>query len=161
YGPDAASAKAFAENDPYVKNGLIQQWEIRPWVVMVGGDAPQPGPAPSLGRVARLWSARATSKHAEEYLAYFSRTLLPHLRANQGFVDARVLTQAAGSEVEILVETLWKSWEAIAQFAGADREVAVVSEQAAKLLTSYDKRVRHYEVSVSAFPAIPTGTSAR
>jgi hypothetical protein len=27
----------FAENDPYVKNGLISEWEVRPWTVVVGG----------------------------------------------------------------------------------------------------------------------------
>jgi uncharacterized protein len=32
--PDAA--KAFAENDPYVRNGLVRQWEVRPWNVVVG-----------------------------------------------------------------------------------------------------------------------------
>ena len=32
--PDAA--KAFAESDPYVRNGLVQRWEIRPWNVVVG-----------------------------------------------------------------------------------------------------------------------------
>lgn len=32
--PDAA--KAFAESDPYVRNGLVQRWEVRPWNVVVG-----------------------------------------------------------------------------------------------------------------------------
>lgn len=26
----------FAENDPYVKNGLIKEWTVRPWNVVVG-----------------------------------------------------------------------------------------------------------------------------
>jgi uncharacterized protein YciI len=32
--PDAA--QAFAESDPYVVNGLVQRWEVRPWNVVVG-----------------------------------------------------------------------------------------------------------------------------
>jgi uncharacterized protein len=28
--------RAFAENDPYVRNGLVQRWEVRPWNVVVG-----------------------------------------------------------------------------------------------------------------------------
>src|SRR5215831_4453868 len=32
--PDAA--RAFAESDPYVLNGLVQRWEVRPWNVVVG-----------------------------------------------------------------------------------------------------------------------------
>ncbi len=27
----------FAKNDPYVKNGLIVEWEVRPWTVVIGG----------------------------------------------------------------------------------------------------------------------------
>ena len=29
-------ATEFAQNDPYVKNGLITEWKVRPWVVVVG-----------------------------------------------------------------------------------------------------------------------------
>lgn len=32
--PDAA--REFAENDPYVQNGLIVEWSVRPWTVVVG-----------------------------------------------------------------------------------------------------------------------------
>jgi len=32
----ADAAKAFAESDPYVLNGLVQRWEVRPWNVVVG-----------------------------------------------------------------------------------------------------------------------------
>ena len=34
--PDAA--RAFAEKDPYVRNGLVERWEARPWNVVVGTD---------------------------------------------------------------------------------------------------------------------------
>ena len=33
---DGMAAKRFAENDPYVQNGLISSWEVRPWKVVVG-----------------------------------------------------------------------------------------------------------------------------
>jgi uncharacterized protein len=32
---DASAAEAFVQNDPYVKNGLIKKWEIRPWTVVI------------------------------------------------------------------------------------------------------------------------------
>jgi len=35
--PDAA--RNFAQNDPYVRNGLVKRWEVSPWNVVVGGDA--------------------------------------------------------------------------------------------------------------------------
>jgi len=30
-------AEQFAQNDPYVKNGLIVEWQVRPWTVVIGG----------------------------------------------------------------------------------------------------------------------------
>jgi uncharacterized protein YciI len=38
-GEDPAAASSFAENDPYVRNGLVKHWEVRPWTVVVGGEA--------------------------------------------------------------------------------------------------------------------------
>lgn len=32
-----AAAEKFAKNDPYVLNGLIVEWSVRPWTVMIGG----------------------------------------------------------------------------------------------------------------------------
>ncbi len=31
---EKSDAIAFAENDPYVKNGLISKWHVQPWVVV-------------------------------------------------------------------------------------------------------------------------------
>jgi uncharacterized protein YciI len=39
-GESAAAAEAFARRDPYVKNGLITGWRVRPWTVVVG-NAPR------------------------------------------------------------------------------------------------------------------------
>jgi heme-degrading monooxygenase HmoA len=71
---------------------------------------------------------------------------VPKLRELEGYVGATVLTRRADREVEILVATLWRSMEAIHQFAGSDVEAAVVAEEAAALLTEVDRRVRHFEV---------------
>ena len=32
-----AVAEEFARNDPYVKAGLIKEWSVRPWAVVIGG----------------------------------------------------------------------------------------------------------------------------
>jgi uncharacterized protein YciI len=37
-GDDASAAEAFAAADPYVRNGLVTSWRVRPWTVVVGGD---------------------------------------------------------------------------------------------------------------------------
>jgi heme-degrading monooxygenase HmoA len=98
--------------------------------------------------VVRFWSARTTELRMPDYLRHFNEHVLTHLRAKEGFLEARVLTQSDGVVVELIVETLWASLEAIESFAGPDRESAVVGEEAVHLLTSYDRRVRHYEVKV-------------
>lgn len=39
---DRSVAENFARNDPYVTNGLVVKWEVRPWVVMIGGSERTP-----------------------------------------------------------------------------------------------------------------------
>lgn len=39
-GPEAA--EAFAKNDPYVTNGLVERWTVRRWNTVVGGGAANP-----------------------------------------------------------------------------------------------------------------------
>ncbi len=34
---DSSAASEFAKNDPYVLNGLITEWTVRPWSVVIGG----------------------------------------------------------------------------------------------------------------------------
>ena len=36
-GKSPAAAEEFARNDPYVKAGLIKEWSVRPWTVVIGG----------------------------------------------------------------------------------------------------------------------------
>ncbi len=35
-GDDPAVARDVAVNDPYVQNGVVLEWDIRPWKVVVG-----------------------------------------------------------------------------------------------------------------------------
>lgn len=35
-------AKAFAEADPYVQNGIVTRWRVRAWETVVGKDAVHP-----------------------------------------------------------------------------------------------------------------------
>lgn len=44
-GEDDGVARAFAEADPYVLNGLVTSWHIREWSVVIGAD--YEGPVPS------------------------------------------------------------------------------------------------------------------
>lgn len=97
--------------------------------------------------IARLWSARSTKDQSTRYLEHFWQSVVPSLRKFDGYVAASVLVRPSGDSVEILVTTVWQSFQAINAFAGSDRETAVVASEAAALLTDYDRRVRHYEVA--------------
>jgi uncharacterized protein YciI len=35
---DPAPVQEFVRKDPYVLNGLVKRWEIRPWTVVVGNQ---------------------------------------------------------------------------------------------------------------------------
>ena len=35
---EPGQAAAFAERDPYVKNGLVTSWRARKWTVVIGGE---------------------------------------------------------------------------------------------------------------------------
>ena len=37
-GDDPAVAEEFAAADPYVREGLVTSWRVRPWTVVVGAD---------------------------------------------------------------------------------------------------------------------------
>jgi heme-degrading monooxygenase HmoA len=99
--------------------------------------------------VVRFWSARTTQVRFPDYLRHFNERVLPSLRAVDGFLEARVISQSDGVVVQFIVETLWASMDAIHRFAGPDCDVAVIGDEALDLLTSYDRRVRHYMVDLS------------
>src|SRR5713101_3418227 len=139
----------FARKDPYVVNGLVKKWEVRPWKVVVGHEPPAHSATGDVGTVLRYWAARTSESQLPKYLDHFSKHVLPELRRVNGYLGATVSVRHVGSEVEILVVTSWRSLESIRNFAGSDVEAAVVAPEAAALLTNFDRRVRHYEIALS------------
>jgi uncharacterized protein len=41
-GDTPAAAEAFVAADPYVSNGLVKRWRVRPWTTVVGAGAASP-----------------------------------------------------------------------------------------------------------------------
>jgi len=148
HAADKSKAEAFARKDPYVVNGLVKKWEVRPWNVVVGNEQPASTAsfAPPTGAILRRWSARTTEAQLPKYLEHFSKNVLPELRGVHGYLGATVSLRHDENEVEIVVETNWRSFESIRAFAGPDLEAAVVADEAAALLTNFDRRVRHSEI---------------
>jgi hypothetical protein len=146
---DKSAVEDFARKDPYVVNGLVKRWEVRPWNVVVGNKETTSSATAAPETILRQWTARATEEQWPRYRAYFSSKVLPELRKVNGFLGAKLFARHAGDEVEILVETSWRSLDSIRAFAGSDLEAAVVTDEAIAMLTEFDSRVRHYEPVIS------------
>ncbi len=151
---DKSKVEAFARKDPYVINGLAKKWEVRPWNVVVGNEPPTSSTSPALatGSILRRWSARTTESQLPKYLEHFSKSVVPELRRVPGYLGATVSTRRLQDEVEVVVETTWRSLESIRAFAGPDLEAAVVPDEAAALLTTFDRRVCHSEIALTDHP---------
>jgi heme-degrading monooxygenase HmoA len=98
--------------------------------------------------IVRAWSARATAEGAPAYAAHLQDHVLPSTRQVDGYLGAQLLQRDGPDGVELLVLTFWRSLDAIRQFAGDDLESAVVADEAAAVLTSFENHVRHYELVV-------------
>lgn len=98
--------------------------------------------------IARVWSAHTTPGQAPAYVDHLKTHVLPTVRKVDGYAGAMLLEREVPGAVEIVVMTWWRSLETIRGFAGADVEEAVVADEAAALLTRFDRRARHYTVAV-------------
>jgi heme-degrading monooxygenase HmoA len=96
--------------------------------------------------ISRQWRGLARSSEAQNYVRHLRAETFPSLREIPGFVDASILSRARGEGVEFLIVTRWSSLDAIAKFAGADPEAAVVPAEVTAMMIDYDRRVTHFEV---------------
>ena len=100
-------------------------------------------------QIVRTWRAAGSPEGARRYCEeHFAPAVLPQLRQVEGFVGARVIVRAAGARAEVVVETTWESEAAIAAFAGADLERAVVEPFVYELLDDVGDRVTHHVVAI-------------
>jgi heme-degrading monooxygenase HmoA len=102
--------------------------------------------------IARLWSARTTAENWPAYERHFIDDVIPELRAIEGYVASNLLKRQVDDELHLTVVTFWHSLEAIDAFAGDDRDSAVVASHASAFLTSYDRRVQHFELAFADTP---------
>ncbi len=99
--------------------------------------------------IARVWTARATAANAPSYAEHLRAEVIPSLRQVGGYQGAKLLQRVDGDAIEIVVVTWWQSLDAIHGFAGDDISSAVVTDEAAGLLSGFDERVLHYEMVLS------------
>ena len=85
---------------------------------------------------------------AEAYLRFFADTLVPELGKIEGHRGAQVLVRPVADQVEITVLTFWDSMQAVARFAGASPEQAVVEPEARALIDAVDVTVVDFDTEV-------------
>ena len=98
--------------------------------------------------ICRSWRGLVRSDCADVYVEHLRSQTFPQLDRITGFRSVSLLKRKLPAGVEFVVETRWDSLDAIVAFAGQDAEVAVVPEEARRLMVEYDLRARHYEVVV-------------
>jgi heme-degrading monooxygenase HmoA len=100
--------------------------------------------------IARVWHGIALPGRTDDYLAHLQHTVFPELSRIEGYQGAYVLRRDLEEGVEITVQTLWTSMDAIRQFAGETVTTAVVADAAQPLFRSYDATVTHFQVVLHA-----------
>ena len=96
--------------------------------------------------ISRHWRGLARSERAADYVRHLRGDTFPALGRLPGFVDASILARSLPRGVEFLVITRWESLAAIARFAGADPQQAVVPPAVAQMMIEFDTVATHFKV---------------
>jgi hypothetical protein len=110
--------------------------------------------------VARIWHGYTTVENADTYEAMLKPELLPGLGSKRGFRGSYLMRRALGAEVEFITIILWESIDDIRAIAGEDYEAAVVPDERKKVLSRWDLKAAHYDItSTVASPLSSPGES--
>lgn len=96
--------------------------------------------------IERHWKGIAGKESKATYIQYLNENTFAYLQSLAGFIASKILTREVAQGIEFLVITSWASMEHIKAFAGDQIEVAVVPQNVADLMISYDPFVTHYRV---------------
>lgn len=96
--------------------------------------------------IARLWHGWTKPEDADAYENLLRTKILPAIHRVPGYKGAWVMRRnTEDDEAEFITLTLWESWEAVREFAGASLTHSVVPEEAQRLLSRFDEDAIHYE----------------
>jgi heme-degrading monooxygenase HmoA len=96
--------------------------------------------------ICRYWRGLVRPDSPDAYIEHLRSRTFPQLARIPGFQGISLMKRTLPSGVEFVVQTHWESLASIVAFAGQDAEVAVVPEEARRLMVEFDGRARHYEV---------------
>ena len=98
--------------------------------------------------IARVWHGWTSRQNADAYERHLRTTILPGIQRIRGYKGAHLFRRQDGEEVEFVTITYFDSIEAVQGFAGPDYDAAVISEEAARLLSRFEQRAAHYTVAL-------------
>jgi heme-degrading monooxygenase HmoA len=98
--------------------------------------------------ISRIWHGWTVPEKADAYEQLLHNEIFVGIAARSipGFLGIDLLRRQLPSEVEFITIMWFSSLEAVAEFAGADYEIAVVPPHARALLLRFDARSSHYDV---------------
>jgi len=99
--------------------------------------------------IARHWRGWTRLNDAEAYEKLLKETVLPGLKAIEGYRGGYVLRNDESEQAEFVVVNFFDSLDAVKRFSGPDYAVAVFEPEAKKLLSRIEPTAMHYEVRVS------------
>jgi hypothetical protein len=105
--------------------------------------------------ICRIWHGWTAHANADKYDSYLKNELLPHVKrelGGHGYGGFQVLRLDRGAEVEFMTMLWFESMKAVEAFAGPNCETPVISEKARKLLSHFENRCEHYELSAFEWP---------
>jgi heme-degrading monooxygenase HmoA len=102
--------------------------------------------------IARIWHGWASADNAAAYEALLHDEIFVGIQSRniRGFRQIQLLRRLAGDEVEFVTIMEFDSMGAVREFAGEDYEAAVVPPRARALLSRFDERSQHYEITIAA-----------
>jgi heme-degrading monooxygenase HmoA len=96
--------------------------------------------------IARHWRGWTRPENADGYENLLKQTVLPGLKAIEGYQGGYILRLNGPDETEFVVVNLFESLESVIRFAGPDYSVAVFEPEAKAFLSRIENFAAHYEV---------------
>jgi hypothetical protein len=102
-----------------------------------------------------MWKGWTTAENADAYASYLKDELFPRLQRHlSGYRGYHVLRRAQSPEVEFVTLVWFESLAAVQSFAGEETyDFPMISDKALRLLSRYQDRCDHYELSSFWAPA--------
>jgi heme-degrading monooxygenase HmoA len=98
--------------------------------------------------IVRIWHGWSIPGNADKYEALLKEEIFVGIQNRHipGFKRIQLLRREVGEETEFVTIMLFKSLDAVREFAGENYEVAVVPEKARAVPSRFDERSQHYEM---------------